>query len=137
MSGVVHDDPKAEADGDKHFVLELDPNQPKLSMPSNCKVKVPVCNFIIVEIICHGTIDKARTTAIDACYKSGDNPPYHSGIKAPAYNQHITITGRYVLDSFGGRNWGEIHPVAFIKVLTTPPPPGATKQSNTPVEGEE
>ena len=139
VTGVVNDNPTSEEDGDTHFVLTLDANQPKLSQPTNCQPSNPGCNYLIVEIICHNPIDKSRTAAIDACYNSGDHPPYHSAIKAPAYNQHVIITGRYVLDTFGGRNWGEIHPAAVIKVLpgAASPSMGATKQSAAPVKGEE
>ena len=63
VTGVVNDNPSHEKDGDTHFVIRLDANQPNLSQPTNCQPTSSGCNYLIVEIICHNPIDSSRTAS--------------------------------------------------------------------------
>jgi hypothetical protein len=113
VTGTVYDNPRHEPDGDTHFILSLDPKQPPLSQPNNCIPSTPKCNLLIVEIICHNSIDQVHyPKAATACSN------YKSGISDPYYNEHVSVSGRSVLDTDHG-SWGEIHPASDIHIIHT------------------
>jgi hypothetical protein len=122
VTGNVSDNPISEPDGDTHFVLTLDPTFAHLSKPINCEKhatgfedvalvqgqaqQTTQCNKIVVEIICHNSIDSTKKPKpAQACGN------YHSSeIMTPKYGQHLRVSGSYVLDHDHG-DWAEIHPV--------------------------
>lgn len=99
-SGVV-DNVIQEADGDYHVRLALDSQYINLTNSAN------QYGDLIVEIIC--ALHITQSDAVSACQN------YTNNITIPSVNQHITVTGPYVLDT-NHSNWAEIHPVYTLTV---------------------
>lgn len=94
----------ADEDGDQHFLLMIDPGQENLLTRQNQKKKGGV---IVVEIVC---ANPARfQQAKSAC------AGYTNRIPLPTVDEHVRVTGTYVLDSHNG--WAEIHPASRIDKL--------------------
>jgi hypothetical protein len=112
-SGTTHD-----PDGDLHFTLLLDPPYTKYSTPNDCKPTTTGCKNILVEVICHKPSLAYQAgyfkTWGDYC-KDVDHSriPLSGSPNGPPYGQHLSVSGRYVLDKENG-NWGEIHPAINI-----------------------
>ena len=101
VTGVI-DESDADADGDEHFLLKLDPGQDTLVNKRNGKKKG---GDIVLEIVCANptTMKKAKS----AC------AGYTNPIAIPAVGAHVRATGTYVIDSHNG--WAEIHPVSKLE----------------------
>ena len=94
----------ADEDGDQHFLLMIDRGQETLLTRQNQRKKG---GFIVVEIVC---ANPARfQEAKSAC------AGYTNRIALPRVNEHVRVTGTYVLDSHNG--WAEIHPASRIDKL--------------------
>ena len=98
------DESDADADGDQHFLLKLDPGQGSLVNHRNAKKKG---GELVVEIVCANptTLKKVKS----AC------TGYTNPVPIPALGAHVRVTGSYVIDSHNG--WAEIHPVSRIEKL--------------------
>jgi hypothetical protein len=103
VTGVV-DESTADADGDQHFLLKLDPGQDRLLKKKNRTKKN---GDLVVEIVCanHVKLKKAKA----ACRG------YSNQIALPAVGAHLKVTGSYVIDTHNG--WAEIHPVSRIDLI--------------------
>jgi hypothetical protein len=101
VTGVITES-SADADGDQHFLLRLDPGQDRLVNKRNRKKKG---GDIVLEIVCANptTMKKAKS----AC------AGYANPIPIPAVGAHVRATGTYVIDSHNG--WAEIHPVSKLQ----------------------
>jgi len=102
-SGVV-DNVLEEADGDYHVRLILDPQYSNLTNNANDQYQY---GDLIVEIIC--ALPITQQDAVSACQG------YTNNITIPSIDQHITVTGPYVLDT-EHYNWAEIHPVYTLTI---------------------
>jgi hypothetical protein len=60
---------------------------------------------LIAEIIC--ALPITQSDAVSPCQN------YTNNITIPSVNEHITVTGPYVLDT-DHSNWAEIHPVYTV-----------------------
>jgi hypothetical protein len=102
-TGVITES-DADADGDQHFLLRLDPGQDSLVNHRNTKKKG---GDLVLEIVCANptTMKKVKS----AC------TGYSNPIAIPAVGAHVRVTGTYVLDSHNG--WTEIHPVSRMDTL--------------------
>ena len=100
-TGIVEES-AADADGDQHFLLRLDPGQDALVNKRNKKKKN---GALVVEIVCANppSLEKAKS----AC------GGYTNRIAIPAVGAHIRATGTHVIDSHNG--WTEIHPVSKVE----------------------
>src|SRR5438876_7000067 len=101
-SGVV-DNVLQEADGDYHVRLALDS---QYSNPTNAGNQHQYGD-LVVEIIC--ALPITQSDAVSACQN------YTNNITVPSINDHITVTGPYVLDT-NHYNWAEIHPVYTLTI---------------------
>ena len=101
-SGVV-DNVLQEADGDYHVRLRLDSQYTNLTNAGNQQQY----GDLVVEIIC--ALPISQSNAVSACQN------YTNNITIPTINDHITVTGPYVLDTNHG-NWAEIHPVYTLTI---------------------
>ncbi len=101
VTGVITES-SADADGDQHFLLRLDPGQDSLVNKRNRKKKG---GDIVLEIVCANptTMKKAKS----AC------AGYTNRIAIPAVGAHVRATGTYVIDSHNG--WAEIHPISKLQ----------------------
>src|SRR6266705_2062213 len=86
-SGFV-DNVLKEADGDYHIRLALDSQYSSLTNAAN---------------------DQYQSDAVSACQS------YSNSITIPSINDHITVTGPYVLDT-DHHDWAEIHPVYALTI---------------------
>jgi hypothetical protein len=102
-SGVV-ENVFEEADGDYHVRLALDSQYSDLTNSANDQYQY---GDLVVEIICALTI--TQSDAVSACQN------YTNTVTIPSVNDHITVTGPYVLDTYHS-NWGEIHPVYTLTI---------------------
>ncbi|HYA84463.1 MAG TPA: hypothetical protein VEH06_13605 [Candidatus Bathyarchaeia archaeon] len=126
VTGTVEDDPRHEPDGDTHFILTLDPKFTGYSRDNNCKPAAHGCNLLIVELICHNPIAQSyQKNARVAC------GTYKSGITDPKYNEHVSVTGRYVYDT-DNQSWGEIHPASDVNYVKSANPQLLTKNPFVP-----
>jgi len=112
-SGTTHD-----PDGDLHFTLLLDPKYTHYSTPNDCKPATTGCKQIIVEVICHEPSIPKQNGYFnkwgDYCHDVDHSRiPLSGSPKGPPYGQHLSVSGRYVLDK-DNDNWGEIHPAINI-----------------------
>ena len=103
VSGVVGN-VFSEADGDYHVRLALDSQYSNLTNSANDQYQY---GDLVVEIICALSI--TQSDAVSACQN------YTNTITAPSVNDHITVTGPYVLDT-DHSNWAEIHPVYTLTI---------------------
>jgi hypothetical protein len=101
-SGIV-DNVLQEADGDYHVRLRLDSQYSNLTNAGNQHQY----GDLVVEIICALRI--TQSDAVSACQN------YTNNITIPSINNHITVTGPYVLDT-NHYNWAEIHPVYTLTI---------------------
>ena len=97
-SGVV-DNVFERPDGDYHITLDLDSQYSNLTNTANDQYQY---GDLVVEIIC--ALPTTQSDAVSACQN------YTNNITVPSINDHITVTGPYVLDTEHS-NWAEIHPV--------------------------
>jgi hypothetical protein len=102
-SGVVENVFK-EADGDYHLRLALDPQYSNLTNSANVDYQY---GDLVVEIIC--ALPITQQDAVSACQG------YTNNITIPSVNDHITVTGPYVLDT-DHYDWAEIHPVYTLTI---------------------
>ena len=102
-SGVVENVFK-EADGDYHLRLYLDSQYSSLTNSANDQYQY---GDLVVEIIC--ALPITQSDAVSACQN------YTNNITIPSINDHITVTGPYVLDT-DHSNWAEIHPVYALTI---------------------
>ena len=103
VSGVV-DNVLQEADGDYHIRLALDSQYSNLTNSANDQYQY---SDLVVEIIC--ALPITQSDAVSACQN------YTNNITIPSINDHITVTGPYVLDT-AHNNWAEIHPVYTLTI---------------------
>jgi len=103
VSGVV-DNVLQEADGDYHVRLALDSQFSGLTNAANDQYQY---GDLVVEIIC--ALPITQSDAVSACQN------YTNNITIPSINDHITVTGPYVLDT-NHYNWAEIHPVYTLTI---------------------
>jgi len=94
---------KAEADGDDHIQLRLDPQFENLLDSYNQSEQD---NTLVLEPICQGLVTQAD--AISACRD------FHSPVTVPAEGTKVRVLGRFVLDQEADHGWTEIHPVTRI-----------------------
>jgi len=102
-SGIV-DNVIQEADGDYHLRLALDSQYSNLTNGANDQYQY---GDLVVEIIC--ALPITQSDAVSACQN------YTNNISIPSVNDHITVTGPYVLDT-DHYNWAEIHPVYTLAI---------------------
>jgi len=102
-SGIV-DNVIQEADGDYHLRLALDSQYSNLTNSANDQYQY---GDLVVEIIC--ALPITQSDAVSACQN------YTNNISIPSVNDHITVTGPYVLDT-DHYNWAEIHPVYTLAI---------------------
>ena len=102
-SGVV-DNVLQEADGDYHIRLALDSHYSNLTNSANDQYQY---SDLVVEIVC--ALPITQSDAVSACQN------YTNNITIPSINDHITVTGPYVLDT-AHNNWAEIHPVYTLTI---------------------
>lgn len=88
-----------EADGDYHLRLALDSQYANLTNAANDQYQY---GDLVVEIIC--ALPITQQDAVSACQG------YTNSITIPSINDHVSVTGPYVLDTEHS-NWAEIHPV--------------------------
>ena len=103
VSGVV-ENKFEEADGDYHLGLALDSQYSNLTNGANYQYQY---GDLVVEIIC--ALPITQQDAVLAC------EGYTNNITIPSINDHITVTGPYVLDTYH-YNWAEIHPVYSLTI---------------------
>ncbi len=96
VSGKV-ENVRSEADGDYHVRLRLDPAYANLTNDANY---IYQNGDLVVEIVCATTV--TQSDAMAACEN------YSNSIPTPTVGEHVTVSGRYVLDTNHG--WTEIHP---------------------------
>ena len=84
--------------------LSLDPQYSNLTNSANDQYQY---YDLVVEIICALPVN--QPDAVSACQN------YTNNITIPSINDHITITGPYVLDT-SHNNWAEIHPVYALTI---------------------
>ena len=102
-SGVV-ENVFEEADGDYHVRLALDDQYANLTNSANVDYQY---GDLVVEIIC--ALPITQQDAVSACQG------YTNNITIPRVNDHITVTGPYVLDT-EHNNWAEIHPAHTLTI---------------------
>ena len=103
VTGVITES-DADADGDQHFLLKLDPGQDKLVNKRNSKKKG---GDLVLEIVCANPTSMKKPKA--AC------AGYTNRIPIPKVGAHVTATGTYVIDLHNG--WAEIHPVSTFEAM--------------------
>jgi hypothetical protein len=102
-SGYV-DNVLKEADGDYHVRLALDSQYSNLTNSANDQYQY---GDLVVEIIC--ALPITQSDAMAACQN------YTNSIIIPSVNDHITVTGSYVLDTEHS-GWAEIHPAYTLTI---------------------
>ena len=102
-SGIV-ENVFSEADGDYHVRLALDSQYSNLTNTANDQYQY---GDLVVEIIC--ALPISQSDAVSACQS------YSNSIPIPSVNDHVTVTGPYVLDTEHS-NWAEIHPVYTLRI---------------------
>jgi len=102
-SGVV-ENVFEEADGDYHVRSALDSQYSDLTNSANDQYQY---GDLVVEIIC--ALPISQSDAVSACQN------YTNSIPIPSVNDHITVTGPYVLDT-SHYSWAEIHPVYNLTI---------------------
>jgi hypothetical protein len=93
-----------EADGDYHVRLALDDQYSNLTNSANDQYQY---GDFVVEIVC--ALPITQSDAVSACQN------YTNNITIPSVNDHIAVTGPYVLDT-DHYNWAEIHPVYSLSI---------------------
>ena len=118
---------RAEADGDYHVRLMLDPGQ--LCAAQDCLDagdRSQQGGGLVVELVCAHAI--TQTDAVSACIG------YHTLLPVPAAGDRLTVTGPWVLDADHG--WNEIHPAeSFAGAPSSPPVPTAVSSAPPPAAG--
>ncbi|GAC1380891.1 MAG: hypothetical protein NVSMB45_04850 [Ginsengibacter sp.] len=103
VRGVVVES-NEEDDGDEHMLLKLDKGQESLLTSRNMSSKR---GCLVIEAICVNNISKKKVG--NSCEGSVNN------IELPKLNEHIEVTGTYVIDSHNG--WAEIHPISKLEII--------------------
>ena len=104
ISGII-ESKRAEADGDYHIRLKLDPQFSDLINSANVNGQY---GDLVLEPICVNPV--TQPDAISACQD------FHQNISIPPIGTHVQVTGSYVLDSQHG-GWAEIHPITSISEI--------------------
>ena len=96
---------KPDPDGGYTIQIKLDPGQPlallndkNLSLQNGCLVAVIIC--------AHRPI--AQPDALKSC------GVYENRVKVPAINDHVQITGTYMLDADADHGWNALYPVSEL-----------------------
>ncbi|HUZ85538.1 MAG TPA: hypothetical protein VNF26_01155 [Candidatus Baltobacterales bacterium] len=107
LTGTI-DLERAEADGDFHIRLHLDPGQTCASQPCLDADNVSQQGGdLVLEPACENPITQAD--AVAACQG------YHNPLVLPPVGSHVMVMGPFVLDTDHG--WNEIHPLESITVV--------------------
>jgi len=101
VTGTI-EDIRAEADGDYHVLVRLDPQFANLVNAANNKEQN---GDLVVEPVCQRAV--TQEDAVTACAN------YSNRIEIPSIGTHVQVTGSYVLDTEHG-SWAEIHPATSI-----------------------
>ena len=97
---------KAEADGDFHIRLQLDP---QFASMVNAKNRSGQHGALVLEPVCMNPVTQKDTIEEHAC----DGFAQHV-YRPEMLKQHVRVTGAYVTDMEHG--WNEIHPVTSISI---------------------
>ena len=103
VTGTI-DESNVDEDGDRHFLLKLDPGQDTLVNKRNDKKK---SGDLVLEIVCANPTTMKKPGAACAGYT---NP-----VAVLPVGAHVRATGTYVLDTHNG--WVEIHPVSKLEKM--------------------
>jgi hypothetical protein len=105
VTGTI-DEIRAEADGDYHIRLRLDPGQDQLLNEKNITVQK---GDLVVEPICEHVVtqDDAKASCAN----------FAGGVKRPSRGEHVRVAGSYVYDRQRGHGWMEIHPAVLIEQI--------------------
>ncbi len=121
LTGTI-DLESAQADGDYHVRLHLDPGQTCGGQPCLDAPNVSdQAGDLILEPVCENPITQAD--AVAACQG------YHNPLVLPPVGSHVSVMGPFVLDTDHG--WDEIHPLESITVVTGPTPAASPSPSPT------
>jgi len=121
LTGTI-DSETAQADGDYHVRLHLDPGQTCAGQPCiNARNVSAQAGDLILEPVCEKPITQAD--AVAAC------EGYHNPLVLPPVGSHVLVMGPFVLDTDHG--WNEIHPLESITVVPAPTPEAPPSPSPT------
>jgi hypothetical protein len=121
LTGTI-DLESAQADGDYHVRLHLDPGQTCAGQPCIDADNVSQQGGdLILEPVCENPITQAD--AVAACVG------YHNPLVLPPVGSHVTVMGPFMLDTDHG--WNEIHPLESIAVVPAPTPAASPSPSPT------
>jgi hypothetical protein len=99
----------AEADGDRHIRLKVDPQFKKLL---NARNMAGEKGFLVVEPVCELTVKQKDTMQEGVCQN------FHPNLyRISMHGKHVSITGAYIEDQSANHGWREIHPVTAITVI--------------------
>lgn len=113
---------RAEADGDYHVRLRLDPGQTCAGQPClDTDNTSEQAGDLVLEPVCENPITQAD--AVAAC--SG----YQNPLVLPPVGSHVEVMGPFVLDADHG--WNEIHPLESVMVVPAPTPAETPSPSPT------
>lgn len=107
IKGMVRE-VKELPDGSYRLLIKLDPGQPTTLLNDKNIALAKGC--VVVEIVCaHRPI--SDPDALKTC------GTYESKIKVPALNDHVQVTGSYVLDTTPEHGWYALYPVSDVTEL--------------------
>lgn len=113
---------RAEADGDYHVRLRLDPGQTCAGQPClDADNTSQQAGDLVLEPVCENPITQAD--AVAACAS------YHNPLVLPPVGTHVEVMGPFVLDADHG--WNEIHPLESVTVVPAPTPAESASPSPT------
>jgi hypothetical protein len=95
---------RAEADGDWHIRLDVDPQYQSLLNQANLDQQH---GYLVVEAICSNPVSQRDTIREGVCNGFSQNI-----FSADLIGRRVEVTGAYVLDQDHG--WMEVHPVTSI-----------------------
>ncbi|HLZ93524.1 MAG TPA: hypothetical protein VKQ28_17600 [Candidatus Acidoferrum sp.] len=99
----------AEADGDRHIRLKVDPQFKKLLNARNIAGEK---GFLVVEPVCELKVAQKDTLQEGVCQN------FHPNLyRISMHGKHISVTGAYIQDQSPNHGWREIHPVTSITVI--------------------
>jgi hypothetical protein len=97
---------KAEADGDRHIQLHLDPQFRSMLNARNLSAQD---GNLVLEPICVDRVKQAD--AVSACHG------FKNTVIVPKPGTRVRVTGSFIRDSEANHGWQEIHPVTSITTL--------------------
>jgi hypothetical protein len=108
LSGVIKAE-RAEADGDYHLLLKVDPGQrdPNGGGFINTENVRQQGGALVLEPVCEHAV--TQSSALAACQG------YRNLLKIPATSSHVIASGYWVYDS--GHGWQEVHPLTGLQKL--------------------